>query len=258
MSWLGPGPVRRVSAVLADPVRRRRVVLALAAVLGLVVVLTLVGVTLGSLGGDDAGGGPAASPADTGTPLAELDTTALAAAREPFCEAVPAAAVLRALDLPAGEGDAVGAEVETASWGNGQVARLEPGLRDVVHEHGCSWQAPGGVRARAWVFVPPTTPAEARALRASTVGADGCTPAVDAAAYGSPSAAADCADGPRRERVHAGLLGDAWLTCTLRAPRSGESAATRGELAGRASTWCAAVATAATSTGGSAGASPAG
>ena len=240
--------------MLEDPVRRRRAVLALVAVLGLVVALALVGVTIGPLSGDDAGGGSGGpSPADTGTPLAELDTTALAVAREPFCEAVPAAAVLRALGLPAdgsteAAGGEVGAEVEASSWENGQLVRLEPGLRDVAHEHGCAWQAPGGVRARAWVFVPPTTPAEARALRASTVAADGCTPDADAAAYGSFSAAAYCTGGPRRERVHAGLLGDAWLTCTLRAPRSGQGAATRGELAGRASTWCSAVASAAAST----------
>lgn len=247
--------------MLKDPVRRRRAVLALAAALGLAVALALVGVTLGWLSGDDAGGGSGGpSPADTGTPLAELDTSALTVTREPFCEAVPAAAVLRALGLPTHLSTAagaeagaevsagVGAEVEASSWENGQVVRLEPGLRDVAHEHGCSWQAPGGVRARAWVFVPPTTPTEAQALRASTVAADGCTPDADAAAYGSFSAAVDCTDGRSRERVHAGLLGDAWLTCTLRAPRSGASATTREGLAGRASTWCSAVASAAAST----------
>ncbi len=225
-----------------DPVRRRRAVLALAGVLVLVVAAALVGVTLGGGGDDDAGGGSGApSPTDTGTPLEDVDTTTLAVAREPFCEAVEPASVLRALDLTTEDTD----RVDAVAWENGQQTALEPGLRDVAHEHGCSWQGPGGVRARAWVFVPPTTVDEARALRSSTTRADGCTPAAGAPAYGTPTVAADCQDGPRRERVLAGLFGDAWLTCTLEAPRAGDGAPTREELAARASTWCMAVAGAA-------------
>ncbi len=207
------------------------------------VVVALVGVTLGGTGGDAPGGGDgsaAPAPTDTGTPLEDLDTTTLAVARQPFCEAVPPEEVLRALGLAEDAG-----RVEATAWENGQQTALEPGLRDVAHEHGCSWRAPGGVRARAWVFAPPATVAEARALRTATTGAEGCGPAAGAAAYGTPSVAADCADGPRRERVHAGLFGDAWLTCTLAVPRSGDGAPTREELAARASTWCAAVAGAA-------------
>ncbi len=215
---------------------------ALTGVLGLVVVVALVGVTLGGRGDDGAqDGSPARSPTDTGTPLEEVDTTVLAVAREPFCGAVEPASVLRALALTAEDADRVGAR----TWADGQVTALEPGLRDVAHEHGCSWHGPGGIRARAWVFAPPTTADEARTLRGATTGAEGCAPAAGAPVYGNPSVAAGCEDGPRRERVLAGLFGDAWLTCTLAAPRAGQDAPTRDELAERASTWCAAVVAAA-------------
>lgn len=226
---------------LPDPLRRALAGRALVAALVAVVVVAVVGVTV--LGDEDGGdadpggpGSPSAAPA-TGTPLAEVDTTAVAAAREPFCVDVDPAAVLRALGLP----EEQAGEVLSSAWENGQVTRLEPGLRDVAHEHGCAWRAPGGVRARAWVFVPPVTRQEARELSGPALVGEGCTPAASAPAYGRPSGAADCTTGRRGERVFAGLLGDAWLTCTLAAPRRGSGAVTATELAERASPWCAAV-----------------
>lgn len=223
--------------LLADPVRRRRALRVLGGVLALVVAVSLVGVTVLGRGGDPVDEADAPTPTDTGTPLTEVDTTTMTVPRAPFCESVPPESVLRALDLPAEEADRVRAE----AWENGQETRLEQGLRDVTHEDGCSWRGPGGVRARAWVFVPPTTTEEARTLRADAPGQRGCTRAAGAPAYGSLSVATDCQDGPSRERTFAGLFGDAWLTCALAAPRQGKAAPSRSELAERASTWCSAV-----------------
>src|SRR3712207_8782988 len=51
----------------------------------------------------------------------------------------------------------------TTSYGNGDRAKVTRGVRDVAHEYSCTFRR-GARTARAWVFVPPLTPREAREL----------------------------------------------------------------------------------------------
>ena len=111
-------------------------------------------------------------------------------------------------------------------------------MRDVAHEDGCRFDGPSRTSAAAWVFAPPVAPQRADELVAAATSDDrGCREVPGAAAYGDPSVARTCRTGPLRETRYAGLVGDAWLTCSLSAPRSVE----RAELEARADAWCAAV-----------------
>lgn len=207
-------------------VRRPRVATATATV---VAAVCLVGVS--SCQGDDPA--PAATPSETSTPLAELATDTLVVRRESFCPAVEPGVVEAALG---GEPDAA------SSYDNGEPARLARGVRDVAHEFGCTWRGAEGTTARAWVFTPPVTARQARALARSTQSTRACSPVADAPAFGRPSAAVVCRADGALEASYRGLFGDAWLSCALSVPASG---ADRAELAERADRWCAAVAIAA-------------
>ncbi|WKN49629.1 hypothetical protein [Nocardioides sp. Arc9.136] len=222
-----------------------RVLLASLAVTGVV-----VGAGLAAVGPDDAAGpgpsGPQASPtasAPGGPPgLEDVETRGLAALRAPFCSGVAPAAVT----------DALGGEPTRAeSYDNGETAALTPKVTDVAHEHGCSWTSAGsgggsggaGTTARAWVFAPPVTAGEARGLADDAAAARGCSAVADAPALGDPGVALVCTRGPVRETSYRGLLGDAWLVCSISAPGDGP---TRADQLARTSRWCAAVVTAAT------------
>lgn len=193
-------------------------------------------VVAGGLVVRDPDGPTPAAPADPlATTLSSLDTRTAVVRRQPFCDAVPAAAV-RAVTAPAAgsaNGAAGGAAATATAWANGDRLPTASGA-EVAHEDGCSWTVPDGATASAWVFAPPVTPDRARRLVASASGVKGCEPVAGAAAYGSPSAALSCVDGDRTTVSYRGLFGDAWLVCTLSAP----TAAALPELADR---WCARV-----------------
>ncbi len=177
------------------------------------------------------GTGTADTPA-TGTPLADFDTRTVAITRGAFCDAVPDDAVERALGRAA---------TEATAYGDGQPARVTDGVRDVAHEYACTWTG-GGVSARAWVFAPPVTPADARGLVAGARAEEGCEPQPDAAAYGAPTVALRCGTGREITLSHRGLFGDAWLSCSLAGP------VPAAEAADRTGRWCVAVAQAAAAT----------
>lgn len=196
-----------------------------ATVVSLVLVLCLAGCT-----GDDDGPAAPAAGGESATPLADVDTTSLVVARAPFCEEVAAAAVEAALG---------GEPTSSDSWDNGEPVDVTGGS-DVAHEFGCTWTGDGAspAVASAWVFAPPVTADRARELVRSTTSARGCTEVEDDAALGSPSAAVVCREGDAVEASYRGLLGDAWLTCTVREPAT---ASDGDALAVRAGRWCAAV-----------------
>ncbi len=161
------------------------------------------------------------------TPLTAYDTAGIAVTRNTFCDAVPDEAIAEAL----------GKEPASAtSYDNGDRAQLGMGLRDVAHEFGCGWAAPGAT-ARAWVFAPPVTPHSARELARAARAEDGCEPIGDEADFGKPSAAVVCDGGRRPMASYRGLFGDAWLICNVTA----DADVPRAELTDRAGRWCVAV-----------------
>jgi hypothetical protein len=169
-------------------------------------------------------------------PLTEFDTTELVAQRAAFCDDLPEAAVTEAL----GE-----KSVDQAAYAGGDRAELTGGVRDIAHEFGCSWQGPDGSVARAWLFVPPVTPAAAGSLVTAARKGKGCTVDAGAPAYGVPSVALVCQTAGQRARSYRGLFGDAWLTCELSTPAAVPAAA----LEDRAGRWCVSVAGAAQAAG---------
>jgi len=169
-------------------------------------------------------GAPAVPPS---TALADLDTSTLVVRREAFCATIAPQSVAAALDAEA--------QRETAH-APGDRAELAEGVRDVAHEHGCSWTG-GDATARAWVFAPPVAPGQARAAADAARRTDRCTPLPDAPAYGAASVGLACRTDRGLEISWRGLFGDAWLTCSLR-----DRDAPREQLVDRAGRWCAAVA----------------
>ncbi|GAB7005416.1 hypothetical protein JCM18899A_28890 [Nocardioides sp. AN3] len=167
---------------------------------------------------------PRASP--LATRLSSVDTTTAAVRRGPFCSAVPLA------DARAAVGDA---SPRAQSWSNGDQL---PGSADVAHEYGCSWTAPSGATASAWVFAPPVTLERGQELATSARSPKGCTPIAGASAFGSPSVALSCTAAGTTTLSYRGLFGDAWLVCQLAGSRAPDPA----DVADR---WCATVLTAA-------------
>jgi hypothetical protein len=193
-----------------------------------VAALSVVALTTAlALGGcDDGGSEPSSTPTPTSTPLSDFDSAGLVVGRTDFCARVAPAAIETALDGPA---------TDSATWSNGDQAEVSPGVRDVVHEDGCSWSS-DAADVRAWVFAPPVTAAQARTLARSSAREDGCSAVRDAPAFGSPTVAVRCqVDGQTVTSFH-GLFGDAWLSCSLTA--SGQPA----DLLQRTGRWCVTVA----------------
>ncbi|MGZ5398649.1 MAG: hypothetical protein ACXWDM_01465 [Nocardioides sp.] len=168
---------------------------------------------------------PAAEPERT--TLESYDTAGVDVIRGPFCDRVSPTGIEHALgNVPA----------ESESWDDGDRERLPDGTRDRVHEYGCRWTAADATQASAWVFAPPVTAAQARALTRdvsrNAFGAT-CRPAPEPGDFGAPGATATCSldsGGTLVER--AGLFGDAWLTCSVLA------AGNPVDLAERVSEWC--------------------
>lgn len=212
-----------------SPVRRSRGAARMTGVTGLAVPLALLALVVAGCTGDASSSStapPTTRAVDPGTPLEDLDTTALVVRRAPFCDLVDPAAVERAL----GEA-AAGVTV----YRSGQRVKVSDDLADVVHEFGCRWSA-GDSTAEAWVFAPPVTRGRARVLVEE--GCDDGGPA-----YGDPSATCRTQADGQVVVTTRGLFGDAWLTCRLTVP------AGTADVEDRASRWCAAVAEGASSTG---------
>jgi hypothetical protein len=174
------------------------------------------------------GSGATTVATNTGTPLEDVDTTALAVPRAPFCDLVEPTAVPAALGEQA---------TDASTYRSGQRTEITWELTDVVHEFGCSWTA-GASSAEAWVFAPPVT--RERATRLVTLAREraGCGKLTGAAEYGDPSIATSCRGDTGIVLSCRGLFGDAWLACALTSPGGQQE-----ELVDRAGRWCAAVAT---------------
>jgi hypothetical protein len=203
------------------------------------VVLTAAAVGVGiALHGGGGGGGegprePSASAA-AGTPLSAYDTSTVAVDRSAFCSGLQPADVTAAL----------GGEPESSSsYGNGQRGQLTRTVEDVAHEYSCTWVGPDGATARGWVFAPPVTPGEARALAKAAAREPGCDALPGAPDFGSPTAAIACTGAGDQRVSFRGLFGDAWLACSVSAPRT--AGLTQDALVDRAGRWCVSVARAA-------------
>lgn len=190
--------------------------------LPLAAVLTLAGCTADQ---PQSPAEPTQTPAPPSpTSLAAYDTGSVAVARAPFCDRVS----------PTGIEHALGAVPESRDeYGNGDPFRLPDGSRSISHEYGCSWTAPDGTTARAWVFTPPVTRGRADQLVAETL-AGRCVRS-GSGEFGTPSVAVRCPVGNSVETSWRGLFGDAWLVCSLTTP--GPAA----DLAARTDEWCVAV-----------------
>lgn len=207
-------------------------------VLAVVVVLALlagVGVLVVRLvsGGEEEPAAAPPSPTETVEPqvrLGDLDTSVVAVARAPFCDAVDPEAVSTALG---------GTPTDSREWNDGEATRFSKREKDVAHEYGCLWSS-DDVTARAWVFAPPVTVDRAQDVRRAAVRADGCERRTGAAAFGKPTVALVCERKHDAEASFRGLFGDAWLTCTVTGREADDV------VVERANAWCVAVLEAAT------------
>lgn len=173
-------------------------------------------------------GTPTVAPTPEPTPLARLNTDAMALPRIDFCTLVPATAVKDALAAARGT---------PKRWGNGQRTDL-PGVgQQVVAEHGCAWTA-GTAAARAWTFAPPVSRTLAHAVVTRSRQQDQRQRCHDLSGppFGQPSLTELCSDGGTHRVRHAGLFGDTWLTCEV------ADAAPVRAVRHRADAWCVQVA----------------
>ncbi len=213
---------------LRMPQRRRRSpgpARALGRALGRVLVRVLVlMLALGSAGcSSDPPSEPrstAPTPATTpvATPLGDYDTSRITLLRASFCGRVADELIIAA--LAAGPSD-------KRTWRPG--GRV-PGSKDISNEFGCSWTA-GSVSARAWVFAPPITSAQATHF-AEDVADKKCRRVSEAPALGEPGAAQRC--GATASLY--GLVGDAWVACEI----SGLTGPATAQIQ-RVGEWCVAV-----------------
>lgn len=164
------------------------------------------------------------------TPLAVFDGTTTQVRRASFCTLIPDAVATAA----------VGKVAATHHYGNGEEV---PGVQDIAHEYGCVFDGADGLVARAWVFVPPVTPAQAADYAARSLQAPGCAP-LDAGRFGASPVGTLCRTPAAATATYSGLFGDAWLSCSLSAPPA--AGVTDAVLADRAGTWCVQVAKTAT------------
>lgn len=165
------------------------------------------------------------------TPITELDASSVRVLRQEFCNSVPEDAVAAAVG-----------DVETTDhYTNGETHRIIGRVVDVSHEFNCTFVGEGGDVARAWLFAPRVTPAEARSLVRQAVRARGCR-ALDGRGFGQPSTGTLCTVRAGREAAYRGLFVDAWLACSL---TDGGTPLDRQELVDRTGDWCVAAATSA-------------
>jgi len=166
------------------------------------------------------------------TQIDEFVATSVSVQREAFCDRVADDAVTAA----------VGEVGSTRQHDSGERVRIVPGVRDRVHEYGCTYTGTGGDVARAWVLAPPVTRAQARALVVGVRRTAGCR-VLDGHDFGSPATGALCTTRGRAEASYRGLFGDAWLTCSV--TDGGRTKLSREQLLRKAGDWCVQLATAA-------------
>lgn len=169
-----------------------------------------------------------ASPSARATGLGGLDSAATLVQREAFCGRLEAGAPQRALG---------GEVVDTEEYSPGDTAEVVEGTRAVADEWSCTYRSDRGVSARAWLFAPPITARRAGVLVRAARGR-GCTPPTPRRDFGRPSVGRVCPSGDQTTVSWRGLFGDAWLACSLTAPRAETG---RAELIARAEAWCAEV-----------------
>ncbi|RYP81700.1 hypothetical protein EKO23_23165 [Nocardioides guangzhouensis] len=180
----------------------------------------------GDDGGDDGASPPHAEP----TPITDFDATGSSLARDEFCDGIPEASVTAA----------VGEVASTDHYGNGDRDRITDGVTDVAHEFSCTFTGDSGAVARAWVFVPRVTRAQAKEYVAAAGDAKGCR-AVDGHGFGTPGTGLVCRTGDGIEASYRGLFTDTWFACSLTAKDLDEPT-----LLDQAGQWCVATAGAAT------------
>lgn len=168
------------------------------------------------------------------TPVDRFVSDAVQVSRASFCSRIADEAVTAA----------VGEVASTRHYGNGERANVSGRIRDVAHEYNCTFVGSSGDVARAWVFVPRVTRAQARALVRGVRRQDGCR-LVDGHSFGSPGTGSICVRGGRTEAAYRGLFVDAWLSCSV--TDGGREKLSEPALLKRAGDWCVQTATAATS-----------
>lgn len=163
-------------------------------------------------------------PVATATPIAKLKTADMIIPRQAFCQEVPKTAITTAIK---------GTVDNAREWTNGE----EGATGDVAQEFGCEWKSEAGFTARAWVYARPITKKYAGRVIAETSAHQMCHPAAPPQ-FGAPSQLQICQLGGGVLRVrHAGLFGDAFLTCEVSEPTADVA-----RLRGRADRWCVSVA----------------
>jgi hypothetical protein len=189
----------------------------LALVLAIVTALTAAGCS------DDDG--PERQVEVNPTPIDRFVSDAVEVARASFCSRIADEAVSAA----------VGEVSSTRHYGNGERARVSGTVRDVAHEYNCTFVGSSGDVARAWVFVPRVTRAQARALISGVRRQAGCR-LVDGHAFGSPGTGSICVRGSRTEAAYRGLFVDAWLSCSV--TDAGREKLSEKALLTKAGDWC--------------------
>lgn len=191
---------------------------------GLLVSCTGPGSSDGSSSRSSSG---SSSPGQPGS----VDAGALDVGRGPFCDRIDARAVGRVLDGPA---------QRTHHYGNGDSAEITPGYVDVAHEYNCSFER-GDATARAWVFAPPVTSAQATRVVSEIRTQENCVfPAVSQ--FGRAAVTAVCTQrqpSPVTRVSQHGLFGDAWLSCDLTLPGAELPETEVADITESAERWCA-------------------
>lgn len=182
---------------------------------------------LSSCSGNQEAGGPTASPSPTVTPVSGRDLEGVSLRRTSFCG-----------DLPEGAPDrAVGGQVkDTVEYASGDRVEVAPGTTDIAHEYSCGYTSSGRAAARAWVFAPAVTPAQARDFAKAARSPRACRPLPGAAVLGDRAVGLVCTDHGVVTVSSRALVGDTWLSCEVAAPD-----APRDELVSRLDEWCGAV-----------------
>jgi hypothetical protein len=166
------------------------------------------------------------------TPIDTFVSDAVQVSRASFCSRIAAEAVTAA----------IGEVASTRHYGNGERARVTGRVRDVAHEYNCTFVGTSGDVARAWIFVPRVTRAQARALVRDVRRSRGCR-LLDGHSFGSPGTGSICTHGGRREAAYRGLFVDAWLTCSV--TDGGREKLSEKALLTKVGNWCVQAATAA-------------
>lgn len=193
--------------------------------LGTLAPLALVVVLAACTGSSEDGSPDVAEP----TPIDAYAAEGIPVPRAPFCDLVPEGPVEQA----------VGKDATTAHYGKGDTAAVTDRVEDVAHEFNCGYVGAGGETARAWLFAPPVTPAQARTLVEEVRRTDGCR-LVAGHGFGQPGTGSVCVSDGRTRAAYRGLFGDAWFACELGQAGTAAPVAQR-QLLQDAGEWCVSV-----------------